>query len=129
MKEIETVTARLYRDREEDRRAYEFLQNAGKEKYRSLSHAVVMAVNDYFSRQERIEADPYLETREKEDAFLESIRQTVERGCQANVLGALSALLQQGIAATLPTAVRTAEEEAAETADLDMALAFSDSMR
>ena len=43
----------------------------GQGKYKSYTRAVVVALNDYFSREYRKKADPYLETREKEDAFLE----------------------------------------------------------
>ena len=31
------------------------------------------AVNDFYERKARLENDPYLETREKEDAFVERI--------------------------------------------------------
>ena len=35
------------------------------------------AVNDYFGRQEQLAANSYLETREKEDAFLQRIESTI----------------------------------------------------
>lgn len=41
------------------------------------SKACVAAINDYFGRQEKIQDDPYLETREKEDAFLQRLNDTV----------------------------------------------------
>ena len=53
---------------EQDRQAWEYLQTMDREKYKSYTRAVVVALNDYFSREYRNEADPYLETREKEDA-------------------------------------------------------------
>ena len=56
---------------EQDRQAWEYLQTMDREKYKSYTRAVVVALNDYFSREYRNEADPYLETREKEDAFLD----------------------------------------------------------
>ena len=56
---------------EQDRKAWEYLQTMDREKYKSYTRAVVVALNDYFSREYRNKADPYLETREKEDAFLE----------------------------------------------------------
>ena len=46
-----------------------------REKYKSYTRAVVVALNDYFSREYRNEADPYLETREKEDAFWKEWKQ------------------------------------------------------
>ncbi|GEM_PF-650043 len=71
MKRIFTTTLRLDMTDEEDRRAWSYLQRMDKKQYRSYSRAIVAAVNDYFGRQEQLAADPYLETREKEDAFLQ----------------------------------------------------------
>ncbi len=51
-----------------------------RKQYRSYSKAVVAVVNDYFERQERLAADSYLETREKEDAFLRQVTEAIEQG-------------------------------------------------
>ena len=56
---------------EQDRQAWEYLQTMDRQKYKSYTKAVVAALNDYFAREYRNEEDPYLESREKEDAFLE----------------------------------------------------------
>ena len=53
---------------EQDRQAWEYLQTMDRQKYKSYTKAVVAALNDYFAREYRNEEDPYLETREKEDA-------------------------------------------------------------
>ena len=68
---------RLNINRPDDRQAWEYLQALDRKKYKSYSRAVVAAVNDYFPRQERLAADPYLETRKKEDAFLRKVLDTV----------------------------------------------------
>ena len=97
MSEIFTTTVRLNLTKDEDRRAWAYLQTMDRERYKSYTRVVVTAINDYFSRQERLAADPYLETREKEDAFLRRVQEAVERGIQsanANSLGNLAALLQ-----------------------------------
>ena len=97
MSEIFTTTVRLNLANDEDRRAWAYLQTMDRERYKSYTRAVVTAINDHFSRQERLAADPYLETREKEDAFLRRVQEAVERGIQsanANSLGNLAALLQ-----------------------------------
>ena len=77
MKRIFTTTLRLDMTDEEDRLAWSHLQQMDKKQYRSYSKAIVAAVNDYFGRQEQLAADPYLETREKEDAFLQRIESTI----------------------------------------------------
>lgn len=76
---IINTNIRLNLDKEDDRRAWEHLQRLDRSRYKSYSRAVVAALNDYFDRQERLRADPYLETREKEDAFLQRVLDTVER--------------------------------------------------
>ena len=78
MKQIYTTTLRLNLADEDDRRAFDYLQRMDKKQYRSYSRAIVAAVNDHFERQERLAADPYLETREKEDAFLRRVTEAIE---------------------------------------------------
>ena len=53
------------------------MQKLDRKKYRSYNKAIVAALNDYFGRQEKLAADPYLETREKEDAFMQKIMDTI----------------------------------------------------
>ena len=80
MKQIYTTTLRLNLADEDDRRAYEHLQRMDKKQYRSYSKAIITAINDHFERQARLASDPYLETREKEDAFLQRVTETIEQG-------------------------------------------------
>ena len=84
---IINTNIRLNLNRPEDRRAWEYLQRLDRKKYKSYSRAVVAAVNDHFSRQERLAADPYLETREKEDVFLEKVLDTIREGLRSSDTG------------------------------------------
>ena len=121
---IINTNIRLNLNRPEDRRAWEYLQHLDRKKYRSYSRAVVAAVNDYFSRQERLTADPYLETREKENAFLEKVLDTIREGLQSSGTGlsGLAALLQSVQTAAPPT------EQAMTDEDLDIAMDFINSL-
>ena len=74
------ITVRLNLEDADDRRAWERLQKLDRSQYKSYARAIVVALNDFFDRQERLASDPYLETREKEDAFLQRVLNTVERG-------------------------------------------------
>lgn len=123
MKRIFTTTVRLNLDDEDDRRAFEHLQRLDKRQYRSYSKAIVAAVNAYFDRQEQLNADPYLETREKEDAFLTKIEQTIRSSLRDGApLGAGSFLqLLQGAQPAAAPAAQTDEE------DISAALDFADS--
>ena len=121
MSSTPTITVRFRLDREDERRAYELLQARGKAEYGSLSQATITAVNGFFDRKDRLADDPYLETREKEDAFLARVLETVEKGMQTNTLGNLAALMQ-GVMERQPlVSSTTASEET--NADLDSALA------
>ena len=80
---IVNTNLRLNLDNAEDRRAWERLQGMDRTRYKSYSRAVVAALNDFFDRQERLANDPYLETREKEEAFLQRVLDTVERGLRS----------------------------------------------
>ena len=115
---------RLNLNKPEDRQAWEYLQSMDRKKYKSYSRAVVTAINDHFSRQERVVNDPFLESREKEDAFLQKILDTIREGLQSSDAGlaGLSALLQAVQAASLP-AQETMTDEI-----LDIAMEFMDSL-
>ena len=89
MKQIYTTTLRLNLADEDDRRAYEHLQKMDKKQYRSYSKAIVTAINDHFERQARLASDPYLENREKEDAFLKRITEATSVEDDENISAAL----------------------------------------
>ena len=78
MSNIFTATLRFHLDKAEDCAALKHLQGTGRAEYGSYSKAVIAAVNDHFTRMERLGADPYLETREKEDAFLQRVQETIQ---------------------------------------------------
>lgn len=92
MKRVFTTTLRLNLEDGDDRLAFEHLQRIDKRQHRSYSKAVVAAVNGYFERMEQTQADPYLGTREKEDAFLRRVMETIEGSLQkAAVYGTIPA--------------------------------------
>ena len=121
MSRIFTTTLRLNLDDEDDRRAWERLHRLDKRQYRSYSKAIVAALNGYFDRQERLAADPYLETREKEDAFLRQIMDAIEAGLRSAPLS----ILRQTVTA-LPVTPPNPEPEQ-DSEDMAAALDFVDS--
>ena len=62
---------------EEECRAYDYLQNRDKAEFGSYTKFVSRAVNEFFERRLRLKDDPYFETREKEDAFIARVLDTV----------------------------------------------------
>lgn len=118
MSNLFKTTLRINLGKPEGRRAWGYLVARDKSKYRSYSDAIIAAINAYFDREKRLADDPYLETREKEDAFLQKVLDTVERGVQTNSLNVLAALFQN----MLPAA--PAPDRAAIEQDLDTAMDF-----
>lgn len=111
MSTIKETTLRLDLEKEADRRAWEYLQNRDREKYKSYSKTVVIAVNEYFERQERLQNDPYLETREKEDAFLRAVTDTIRSTLSGYAaIGGLLQLLQQSAPQAPPPAANSEED-------------------
>lgn len=93
-KKIINTNIRFNLDNEDDLKAYEYLQGMDRKQYKSYTKAVVIALIEHFERQQRLEADSYLETREKEDIFLQKVLDTIEQGLKtAGNIGGLMQLL------------------------------------
>lgn len=127
-KRIVSTNIRFNLEKGADRAAWEHLQQRDKRQYHSYSKAVIVAVNDYFERRGRLVSDPYLETREKEDAFLLRVLETVRAGLnQSTPINAADTLfrLLQG---TQPQPIQVEEvpQEDQQEAD-EAALDFVDS--
>lgn len=86
---IRNRNVRFYEEKEADRRAWEILHSEAVRAFSSQNDFIIQAVNDFYDRHLAISADPYLETREKEDAFADRIVEKVEQ----KVLDNLSQLI------------------------------------
>ena len=67
MSEIRTTNLRFNLGKEPQRKAWQYLQTMDKSLFKSYSQAVATAVLDWR------EADPYLETRAREEQFVQQI--------------------------------------------------------
>ena len=100
---IKNLKIRFNLDKENDRKAYEYLQGADH----SYSKAVISAICEYLELSERTAT---------EDTFLEKIITTIkEELVKANPLGGLLQLVQ-----TPPAQIPTAKENKAETEETVM---------
>ncbi|SDB44127.1 adenylate cyclase [Butyrivibrio sp. INlla16] len=96
---VKSTSLRFNLDKAADRKAWEYLQTMDKEEFRSYSHAVATSVNYFFDRYYKAKDDPYLETREKEERFVQKIVEAVE-----HTLGNALPLFLSGYATALCTA-------------------------
>ena len=98
---VKNVKVRLNLSKENDRKAYEYLQNAEV----SYSKAVISAICGYVELSERTAT---------EDAFLERVISTIrEETAKVNPLGGLLQLVQQPVAQTPAEKESKAESEEA----------------
>ena len=126
-RQIVSTNVRFDLEKETDRMAWEYLRRRDKRQYRSYSKAVIAAVNDHFERQGRLTTDPYLETREKEDAFLQRVLETIRAGLtHAAPTNGADTLLQllQSIQPQMGPDVEASQHDQQEAED--MALDFVD---
>ena len=85
MRRIINTNIRLDLSRQDDRQAYDYLLHMDRKQFKSYTRAVVAALNDFFSRREKLKVDPYLETREKEDRFLRQVLDIISEGIRQSM--------------------------------------------
>ena len=78
MSNIKCTTLRFNLDKPLDRQAWDYLQGLNKDEFKSYSQAISVAVTEYFKNYYRKKDDPYFETREREERFVEQIVDAVE---------------------------------------------------
>ena len=79
---------RFNEEKEAERQAWGILHSKEvKEDFRSQNEFVIAAINDYYARHLATKQDPYLESREKEDAFVKGIVEAVEKKVLDNLPG------------------------------------------
>ena len=71
---IRNTNLRFNLDKEQQRKAWEYLQTMNRQDFKSYSQVISLALVDYFDRYYRTQSDPYLETREREELDRKSTR-------------------------------------------------------
>lgn len=109
-----SICLRFNLDKPLHREAWEQLQNMDKEKFKSYTNAVVIAITEYFQRYYKICDDPYFETREKEDEFVQrvvaQIGSAVEKAMPSFLAACLMGLAQPCIQVPQPEQPKQTEE-------------------
>ncbi|MBQ6960568.1 MAG: hypothetical protein IJP78_06295 [Clostridia bacterium] len=123
MRKIINTNIRLDLSRQDDRQAYDYLLHMDRKQFKSYTRAVVAALNVFFSRQEKRQADPYLETREKEDRFLRQVLDTINSGVRQGMSQVQVTVPMQPVS---PVAEPTTKEESggADSENYEIAEAF-----
>ena len=117
---IRSTNLRFNLKKETQRRAWEYLQTMNKAEFKSYSHAIAVAVVDYFDRYYKMQDDPYFETRAREERFISQIvggvQTAMEKTLPVFLVGCLAGA-STAVPATVPTVPATPVENTA--ADVD----------
>lgn len=109
----------------DDRRAWKYLQSMDRSKHKSYSRAVITAINEYFEREQKLADNPFLETQEKEDRFMQKILDTINQGLQKYSASGGIASLVKLISANQELSIRNPHNtDEDNTAALDFADSF-----
>ena len=75
---IRNTNLRFNLTKDQQRKAWEYLQTMNRQDFKSYSQVISIALVDYFDRYYLTQADLYLETREREELFVKQIVDAVE---------------------------------------------------
>ena len=126
---VKMTCFRFNLDNPEHAKAWGYLHDFDRDKVKSGNTAVVKAVNEYFDRMQKLSDDPYFETRQREERFVQQIVSEVGKAFIAEMpkfLASLMLSLNQGYAVQAPAkpvsqANNTAEDdENDEYSDIDL---------
>ena len=107
---IRNTNLRFNLNKDQQRKAWEYLQTMDRQEFKSYSQAISVALVDYFDRHYRTHSDPYLETREREELFVKQIVTAVESSMKQSLPLFLSGL-SAGIAQREPRISSFSEAE------------------
>lgn len=82
---IRATNLRFNLDKEIPRKAWDYLQAMDKNQFKSYNQAITYAIVAYFEHQNRTQADPYFETREREERFVQQIVAAVEAAMEKSL--------------------------------------------
>ncbi len=93
MNTVKMTCFRFNLDNPEHAKAWNYLHSIDKDKVKSGNTAVVKAVNEYFERIQKLTDDPYFETRQREERFVEQIVSEVGKAFIAEMPKFLASLM------------------------------------
>ena len=110
---IRSTNLRFNLEKDTQKRAWQYLQTMDKQQFKSYSNVIAVALVEYFDRYYRSQDDPYFETREREERFvnqiISSVESAMERTLPVFLAGCMAGLSQ---ASHNPTSVVQQEPDA-----------------
>ena len=103
---IRSTNLRFNLEKDTQNRAWQYLQTMDKRQFKSYSNVIAVALVEYFDRYYHSQDDPYFETREREERFVNQIISSVESAMEKTLpifLAGCMAGLSQVPVAVAPT--------------------------
>ena len=104
---IRSTNLRFNLEKEIQKRAWQYLQTMDKQHFKSYSNVIAVALVEYFDRYYRSQDDPYLETREREERFVNqivsSVKSAMEKTLPVFLAGCMAGLSQVPVAVVSAT--------------------------
>ena len=119
MSNIRTVCLRFNLDKPLHKKAFEYLKSMDKSAFKSYTQAAALAITEYFERYFKKCDDPYFETREREERFIEQIVVAVGNAVEKALPGFMAAYLTNLAQPYQQTALPTEQEPDLSVIDLD----------
>lgn len=79
---IRSTNVRFNLDKDLQNKAWQYLQTMDKQKFKSYSNVIAVSLVDYFDCYYHSQDDPYFETREREEKFVDQIITAVEHAME-----------------------------------------------
>ena len=99
---IRSTNLRFNLEKDTQMRVWHYLQTMDKQHFKSYSNVIAVALVEYFDRYYRSQDDPYLETREREERFVNQIVSSVESAMEKTLpvflAGCMAGLSQMPVA-------------------------------
>ena len=99
---IRSTNLRFNLEKDTQMRAWQYLQTMDKQHFKSYSNVIAVALVEYFDRYYRNQDDPYFETREREERFVNQIVSSVESAMEKTrpvfLAGCMAGLSQMPVA-------------------------------
>lgn len=95
---IWSTNLRFNLDKSPYREAYGYLKNMDRKTHKSINKVVAIAVCEHFKKLEKSKNDPYFETREREDNFVNRIVQTVGNAVEKSMPSFMAAYITAKLA-------------------------------
>ena len=111
---IRSTNLRFNLEKDIQNRAWQYLQTMDKQHFKSYSNVITVALVEYFDRYYRSRDDPYFETREREERFVNQIISSVESAMEKTLpvflAGCMAGLSQVPVVAA-PVVQQKPDEE------------------